>query len=65
MLIFRHSKIDLLAWIPLTSIITEVVMRAVGSLPVMFTLLNELYPTEIRTQSIAINDTIGQWFLTF
>ena len=40
-------------------------MRAVGSLPVMFTLLNELYPTEIRTQSIAINDTIGQWFLTF
>ena len=30
----------------------------VGSFPVMHSLVNEVYPTEIRTQSIALTDTI-------
>ena len=29
-----------------------------GSFPVMHSLVNEVYPTEIRTQSIALTDTI-------
>ena len=30
----------------------------IGSFPVMHSLVNECYPTEIRTQSIALTDTI-------
>ena len=47
------------AWMPLTAIILVALMRAIGSLPVIQTLVNELYPTDIRTHSIAINDSIG------
>ena len=40
------------SWIPLVMIIIIVIMRASGILPIMYVLMNELYPTEIRTQSI-------------
>ena len=55
----QESELDQFAWIPLASIIVVIIMRAIGSLPVMHTLVNELYPTDIRTHSIAINDSIG------
>ena len=35
-------------WVPLVSVIIIVFMRGIGTLSVMYTLLNELYPTEIR-----------------
>ena len=34
----------------------------IGSFPVMHSLVNEVYPTEIRTQSIALTDTFGLIF---
>ena len=52
-----QENIEYISWIPLVSIITIVIMR-MGTYSVMYTLLNELYPTEIRTQSIALTETI-------
>ena len=46
-----------MSWIPLVSIIIIVIMRS-GTYSAMYILLNELYPTEIRTQSIALTETI-------
>ena len=43
-----------IGWIPLTSIVILVVMRGAGVLPVLNPLINEMYPTEIRTLSIGI-----------
>ena len=42
------------SWIPLAMVIVPVVMRAVGILPVLHTLLSEVFPTDIRTQSIGL-----------
>ena len=58
---FQNNVQDLenLAWIPLVSIIVVIIMRAIGTLPVSTTLVTELYPTEIRTQSIGITDTLS------
>ena len=55
---YNNVKNENLTWIPLAVIITHILMRALGTLPVMHTLMNELYPTEIRTQSIGLNETI-------
>ena len=52
-----QDKIENMSWIPLVSIIIIVIMR-MGTYSVMYILLNELYPTEIRTQSIALTETI-------
>ena len=52
-----HSDLPYLksfSWIPLATIMVSVVMRAAGVLPVLHTLMSEVYPTEIRTQSIGI-----------
>ena len=61
--IFAYIKtfqdLEYLSWIPLAAIIIIMIMRAIGSLPVLFILTNELFPTEIRTQSIAICDTLS------
>ena len=46
-----QDNIKNISWVPLVSIITIVIMR-MGTYSVMYTLLNELYPTEIRTESI-------------
>ena len=53
------EDLEALAWIPLAAIIIVTMMRAIGSLPVMMQLNNETFPTEIRTQSIGICDTLG------
>ena len=55
----QFLELHYFAWLPLTAIILVATMRAIGSLPVIQTLVNELYPTDIRTHSIAINDSIG------
>ena len=52
-----QDKIENMSWIPLVSIIIIVIMRS-GTYSAMYILLNELYPTEIRTQSIALTETI-------
>ena len=41
-------------WIPLIMILLQFVMRSGGIQPVLHQLLSEVYPTEIRTQSIGI-----------
>ena len=46
------------SWIPLAMIVIIVIMRASGILPISHILMNELYPTEIRTQSIGVTQSI-------
>ena len=64
---FREYRTDLMtnldqyAWIPLVVIITVIVCRTFGILPIIQGLMSESYPTEIRTQSIGI--TQGYIFL--
>jgi hypothetical protein len=54
--------LDDFGWIPLVMVITVVVMRAAGILPVMHVLSGELYPTDIRTQAIGVQMSV---FLAF
>ena len=42
------------SWIPLAMVIVPVIMRAAGILPVLHSLLSEVFPTDIRTQSIGL-----------
>ena len=42
------------SWVPLIMVITVVIMRSSGILPILHTLMAEVYPTEIRTQAIGI-----------
>ena len=57
---YCHKLYDLqeFAWVPLLAIIVTYVTRALGTLPVLHTLVNELYPTEIRTVAIGIDETL-------
>ena len=41
-------------WIPFAAIVAQAIMRAGGILPMLHTLMNEMFPTEIRTLSIGI-----------
>lgn len=41
-------------WIPFAAIVAQAIMRAGGILPMLHTLMNEMFPTEIRTFSIGI-----------
>ena len=41
-------------WIPFASIVAQAIMRAGGIMPMLHTLMNEMFPTEIRTLSIGI-----------
>ena len=53
--IYPNSEtLQYFGWIPLASITVQIIMRSAGILPVMNTLMNELFPTEIRTSSIGI-----------
>ena len=45
-------------WIPLITIVVPIVTRSVTTLPVLHALNSELYPTEIRTLSIGISQTM-------
>ena len=51
-----------IGWIPLITIILTNVMICIGVRPVLEMLASELYPTEIRTQSMGITRAI-QMFL--
>ena len=46
--------LSMFSWIPLVMVIIPVVMRSIGILPVLHSLLSEVFPTEIRTQSIGL-----------
>ena len=54
---YPNSEIlQYIGWLPLISIVFLVVMRGAGILPVLHPLKNELFPTEIRTQSLGITE---------
>merc|ERR1712062_483331 len=44
--------LKMFSWIPLIMCIVPMIMRSVGILPVLQLLLGELFPTDIRSQSI-------------
>ena len=44
-------NLDLFSWIPIVMVTVPVIMRAIGILPVLHSLLSEVFPTEIRTQA--------------
>ena len=46
--------LNMFSWIPLAMVVVPVIMRSIGILPVLHLLLSELFPTEIRTQSIGL-----------
>ena len=51
------SNIELFSWIPLVGIIIINVLRGAGIEPVIHILLNEMFPTEIRTLAIGITQS--------
>ena len=51
------SNIELISWIPLVGIIIINVLRGAGIEPVIHILLNEMFPTEIRTLAIGITQS--------
>ena len=56
--ICTYLQLEQLSWVPLACAIVIFIMRSSGIHPVMHILMNELYPTEIRAQAIAIEETI-------
>ena len=46
--------LDMFSWMPLLIAIVPAIMRAIGIIPVLHSLLSELFPTEIRTQAIGL-----------
>lgn len=46
--------LDTFSWIPVASVVITVVARSIGILPVLHSLMSEVFPTEIRTESIGI-----------
>ena len=50
----ESSNIESLGWIPLVTILITQLMRSSGILPILDMLDSELYPTEIRTESLGI-----------
>ena len=53
----ESSNIELFSWIPLVGIIIINVLRGAGIEPVIHILLNEMFPTEIRTLAIGITQS--------
>ena len=50
-----------LSWVPIAMIILLVITRSAGIVPILYTLMSELFPTEIRTQSIGIKLSYGSF----
>merc|ERR1712156_550076 len=46
--------LDQLSWLPLALSIIPPIMMAIGILPVLHSLMGEIFPTEIRTQAIGL-----------
>ena len=47
-------NLEMFSWIPFLIAIVPAIMRAIGIIPVLHSLLSELFPTEIRTQAIGL-----------
>ena len=48
------AYLNTFSWIPLVAFMIAVIARSIGILPVLHSLLSEVFPTEIRTQSIGL-----------
>ena len=46
--------LDTFSWMPVLSVIIAVIARATCILPVIYSVMSEVFPTEIRTQSIGL-----------
>ena len=53
------AYLNTFSWIPLVSFIIAVIARSIGILPVLHSLLSEVFPTEIRTQSIGLVQAVN------
>ena len=51
------EALESLGWIPIASIVVLIVISGIGIQPVLHILLNEMYPTNIRTLSIGITQS--------
>ena len=51
------TSIELFSWIPLVGIIIINVLRGAGIEPVIHILINEMFPTEIRTLAIGVTQS--------
>ena len=47
------------SWIPFLSVIVAVIVRAICILPVIYSVMSEIFPTEIRTQSIGLVESFA------
>ena len=48
------QHLDKFSWIPLITVVVPVLMRAIGIIPIIHSLMSEVFPTEIRTQSVGL-----------
>ena len=55
----KMPNFSYVSWMPMVFMLLIALMRSLGSLPVLQTLVNEMYPTDIRTHCIAINSSVG------
>ena len=51
--------LDTFSWIPFLSVIVAVIVRATCILPVIYPVMSEVFPTEIRTQSIGLVESFA------
>ena len=54
-----HQYIKSLGWIPIVFIGLLILVRGIGIMPVLHILLNEMFPTDIRTLSIGISQSMN------
>ena len=51
--------LDTFSWIPVASVVITAVARSIGILPVLHSLMSEVFPTEIRTESIGLVQAVS------
>ena len=54
----EKEELEKFSWIPLVFIGTLIITRGVGIMPVLHILMNEMFPTDIRTLSIGITQSL-------
>ena len=54
--------LDTFSWIPFLSVIVAAIVRATCILPVIYPVMSEVFPTEIRTQSIGLVESFALVF---
>lgn len=52
---YNQINTDALVWLPITGVITFMISYSVGLAPVLFTLLSELFPTNVKALGTTIN----------